>query len=54
MKTYQVDITFRKGPGFGCRVIAMHEEDAKKLAAREAVGFGFDGVVKSYRVREVV
>lgn len=53
MKTYYVSIDFRRGPSIGISVIAAHEEDAKKLALREAQGFGFDGEPTKYKVEEV-
>lgn len=43
---FKVNIDFKKGPSFGIEVSAPNKDDAIRIAKREAVGCGFDEVVK--------
>ena len=49
--TYQVTIDFKRGPSWSVKVNAPDEESAAYQARKEAVGLGFDEVVKKVTVR---
>lgn len=53
MKTYYVTVNFRKSPACTWEGQAPDEQSAKFFALKWAQSCGFDGEVKSYKVRAV-
>lgn len=49
--TYQVTIDFKRGPSLQLKIDAPDKDSAAWQARKEAVGLGFDEVVKKVTVR---
>ncbi|MBS3953666.1 MAG: hypothetical protein KGZ88_12020 [Methylomicrobium sp.] len=53
IKTYQCDVTFKKGPMYTASIKTVDAIIAKAEAVKQAREFGFNGKVKSVKTKTI-